>query len=188
MNVQVLGISVDHIPCLQAWAESLGGINYPLLSDFWPHGEVARRYGVLREEGKSERAIFIIDAEGIIRYIDIHDIDEQPDNEVLFNEIAKVLPDFPLHEFILKPTGEALPTEGVVIYCTPWCPDCRKARLWLKENAVEYTEMDVTKNMDAAEQVKRWAGGNRVTPTLMINGEVLVGWDEKIVRRLVSGK
>ena len=89
MNVQVLGISVDHVPCLQAWAESLTGINYPLLSDFWPHGEVARRYGVLRQEGYSERAIFIIDAEGIIRYIDIHDIDDQPDNNVLFSEVAK---------------------------------------------------------------------------------------------------
>ena len=84
MNVQVLGISVDHVPCLVAWAKSLGDINYPLLSDFWPHGEVAKKYGVfIEEEGKSERAIFIIDKEGIIRYIDIHDIDEQPDNDVL---------------------------------------------------------------------------------------------------------
>ena len=48
LNAQVLGISVDHVPCLTAWAESLGGIHYPLLSDFWPHGSVAERYGVLR--------------------------------------------------------------------------------------------------------------------------------------------
>ncbi|HBX68522.1 MAG TPA: hypothetical protein DEH25_03835, partial [Chloroflexi bacterium] len=40
LNAQVLGISVDHVPCLQAWAESLGGISYPLMSDFWPHGAV----------------------------------------------------------------------------------------------------------------------------------------------------
>jgi alkyl hydroperoxide reductase subunit AhpC len=77
LNVQVLGISVDHVPCLKAWAESLGGINYPLLSDFWPHGQVSDLYGVLRKEGYSERAIFIIDRDGIIRYIDIHAIDER---------------------------------------------------------------------------------------------------------------
>ena len=70
----------------------MGGINYPLLSDFWPHGAVAKKYGVLRKEGKSERAIFIIDKEGIIRYIDIHDIDEQPDNEVLLDELKKIIP------------------------------------------------------------------------------------------------
>jgi len=82
LNAQVLGVSVDHVPCLQAWAESLGGISYPLSSDFWPHGSVARKYGVLiEEEGKSERAIFVLDKMGIIRYIDIHDIDHQPDNE-----------------------------------------------------------------------------------------------------------
>jgi len=75
LNAQVLGISIDHVPCIQAWADSLGGIHYPLLSDFWPHGAVAKKYGVLRVEGYAERAIFIIDKIGIIRYIDIHDID-----------------------------------------------------------------------------------------------------------------
>jgi len=48
---------------------------------------------VLREEGKSERAIFIIDKEGIVQYVDIHDIDEQPENEVLFQEIRRIQPD-----------------------------------------------------------------------------------------------
>ena len=57
----------------------------PLLSDFWPHGEVAQRYGVLRKEGYSERALFIVDKEGIIRYIDIHNIDDQPENQELFD-------------------------------------------------------------------------------------------------------
>src|SRR5512146_3209126 len=88
LNAQVLGISVDHVPCLTAWAESLGGIHYPLLSDFWPHGSVAERYGVLRSaDGFTERAIFVLDKEGTIRYIDIHAIDDRPDNE----EVRKVL-------------------------------------------------------------------------------------------------
>src|SRR5579884_4107842 len=90
-NAQVLGISVDNVPCLVAWSNSLGGITYPLLSDFWPHGEVARRYGVLLENlGIAQRALFIVDKEGRIAYIDVHKIDEQPDPEALF-EVLKTL-------------------------------------------------------------------------------------------------
>ena len=84
-NTQVLGISIDSPPCNKAFADSLGIENVPLLSDFWPHGEVAQRYGVLRKEGYSERALFIVDKEGIIRYIDIHNIDDQPENQELFD-------------------------------------------------------------------------------------------------------
>ena len=93
LDAQVLGLSVDHIPCLVAWAESLGGINYPLLSDFWPHGAVAQTYGVLRSEGKSERAIFVLDKRGVIRYIDIHDIDDQPSNVELRSVLRQVDPE-----------------------------------------------------------------------------------------------
>jgi peroxiredoxin len=64
--------------------------NVPLLSDFWPHGGVARRYGVLRKEGYTERAIFIVDKKGIIRYIDIHDFDAQPDNQELFDVLKEL--------------------------------------------------------------------------------------------------
>ena len=91
LNAQVLGISVDHVPCLKAWAESLGGISFPLLSDFCPLGAVARKYGVKRKEGFSERAIFVLDRYGIIRYIDIHDIDDRPKNRVLFAELRNVI-------------------------------------------------------------------------------------------------
>lgn len=96
-NTQVLGISVDSIPSHKAWAKSIGGISYPLLSDFYPHGAVSKAFGVLRDEpgqpayGASERALFIIDKEGVIRFIDVHPITEQPDNEELF-EILRKLP------------------------------------------------------------------------------------------------
>lgn len=85
VDTQVLGISVDSTATNAAWAKSLNVENVPLLSDFWPHGQVAQSYGVLREQGFTERAIFVVDKEGVIRYIDIHDIDEQPDNEVLLD-------------------------------------------------------------------------------------------------------
>lgn len=81
-DAQVVGISIDHRFANAAWANSMGGLTYPLLSDFWPHGEVSRKYGVFKEDGgHCERAIFVIDKNGIVRYIDVHDIAEQPDIE-----------------------------------------------------------------------------------------------------------
>ena len=169
----------------------MGGITYPLLSDFWPHGEVAQRYGVLRDEGDAERAIFIIDRRRIIRYIDIHDIDEQPDNEVLFAELAKVDPGILYKTRVQKAEEEEeeLPQGGVVLYCTRWCPACSKARKWFDQQGIEYVEVNVATNLKAAEQVKEWAGGNRVTPTLDIHGTIMVGWDEaEAAKLLLEGK
>ena len=83
LNTQVLGISVDSVPAHKAWAEQLGGIDYPLLADFHPHGEVARKYGILRPEGYAERAAFVIDTKGIVRYIEIHEIGKLPDQAKL---------------------------------------------------------------------------------------------------------
>lgn len=93
LNTQVLGISVDSVPSHEAWEKSVGGITYPLLSDFYPHGAVSEKYGVLRAEGMSERALFIIDKDGIIRFIDVHPIGEQPENEELF-EVLRSLHSF----------------------------------------------------------------------------------------------
>lgn len=89
-NVQVLAISVDSVPSHKSWAYAMGGIDFPLLADFWPHGAIAERYGVLTEAGHTERALFIVDKEGIIRFIDHHDINEEPDPEDLF-KILKTL-------------------------------------------------------------------------------------------------
>jgi len=79
LSAQVLGISVDSSAAHRAWADALGGIDYPMLADFFPHGEVARKYGVLRPEGFSERATMIIDMTGRVRYIDIHEMGQVPD-------------------------------------------------------------------------------------------------------------
>jgi alkyl hydroperoxide reductase subunit AhpC len=83
-DTQVVGISVDSVPSNTAWATSLGGLSYPILSDFYPHGEVAQKYGVLKDAGMSERALFIVDKEGKLVFVDVHDISKQPDNEDLF--------------------------------------------------------------------------------------------------------
>ncbi|MEA2172628.1 MAG: hypothetical protein QOD00_220 [Blastocatellia bacterium] len=90
-DAQVLGISVDSVPCNTAWAKSLGGLTYDLLSDFEPKGEVAKKYGAYRDkDGISERALFIVDKDGKLAYVDIHDISDQPDNEDLFDVLRKL--------------------------------------------------------------------------------------------------
>jgi glutaredoxin len=178
LNAQVLGISVDHVPCLEAWAESLDGIYYPLLSDFWPHGAVAEKYGVFRDEGYTERAIFIIDKEGIIRYVDIHDIDDQPDNEELFEALREIDPEAAAME---PPKEEAveLPSGGVVMYCSKWCSDCIEARAWLKDRGHEYIEIDVWTMPGAADQVREWAEGKLITPTFDIDGKIILDFDKE---------
>ncbi len=178
LNTQVLGISVDHVPCLQAWASHLGGISYPLLSDFWPHGEVSRCYGVLRGEGFSERAIFVIDREGILRYIDVHDIALQPDNEELRAVIRRIDPEAAARFSELQPAEEApLPRGGIVMYCTPWCEDCKQARAWLGQHGLAYTEVDISRSRRAAAQVRAWGGGSQTTPTFDIDGTIIVDFD-----------
>jgi peroxiredoxin len=90
-DAQVLGVSVDNLPSELAWANSLGGITYPLLSDFWPHGAVAKQYGVLMEDrGIAQRALVVLDRQGRVAYIDIHKIDEDPDPEVLFEVLRRL--------------------------------------------------------------------------------------------------
>ena len=86
----ILGITVDSVPTLFAWTQQMGGVWFAVLSDFWPHGEVSGKYGVLRSNGTSERALFVVDKLGIVRYIDVHDVNERPNLEVLVQELEKL--------------------------------------------------------------------------------------------------
>jgi peroxiredoxin (alkyl hydroperoxide reductase subunit C) len=89
-EAMLVGVTTDNVPSLFAWTENMGGVWFPVVSDFWPHGKVADTYGVLRSDGTTERALFIVDKQGVIRYIDVHDINEMPSLEVLRDELAKV--------------------------------------------------------------------------------------------------
>ena len=68
----------------------MGQLWFPVLSDFWPHGALAQKLGILRSDGTTERAIFIIDKNGIIRYIDVHDINRRPPLEDIVRELQKL--------------------------------------------------------------------------------------------------
>lgn len=86
----LLGITVDNLPTLFSWTNQMGRLWFPVLSDFWPHGAVANQFGVLRSDGTAERALFVIDKKGTIRYIDVHDINRRPSLEVLMGELEKL--------------------------------------------------------------------------------------------------
>lgn len=86
LNVIPLGISVDSVPCKKAWAESLNLKKLKILSDFWPHGDIAKIYGIFRDkDGFSERANILIDENGKIIFIKIYPISELPDLNEIFN-------------------------------------------------------------------------------------------------------
>ena len=79
-DAHVLGISVDAGPSKIEWAKSIGGLSFDLLSDFHPHGAVARAYGVAREDGISERAVFVVDKRGQVAFSQVYDIPTLPNN------------------------------------------------------------------------------------------------------------
>ena len=89
-DATLIGITVDNIPTLFAWTRQMGKLWFHVLSDFWPHGAVADRYGVLRSDGMSERALFVIDKKGIIRYINVHNINKKPLLLPLVIELGKL--------------------------------------------------------------------------------------------------
>ncbi len=89
-DTEVIGISTDSHYALAAWAKQYH-LTFPLLSDFHPQAAVAQRYGVQHALGMAERALFVIDKEGKIRWIHVHrPTNEVPDNEELFEVLKKL--------------------------------------------------------------------------------------------------
>jgi peroxiredoxin len=79
-NCVPVGISVDSIPCKREWAKILKIKNTPLLCDFWPHGAIAQKYGLFRDEnGFSERANVIVDEKQRIIFVKIYPVHSVPD-------------------------------------------------------------------------------------------------------------
>jgi peroxiredoxin len=89
MGADIVGISEDNVHSIDAWAQQIG-IGFPLLSDFSPKGVVATQYGVLRDDGTAERALFIVSADGTIRYSYVSPIRENPGADRLFDALEKM--------------------------------------------------------------------------------------------------
>ncbi len=89
LDAEVVSISMDSAFALGAWAKSMN-TTFPLLSDFYPQGQIVDLYGIRHQAGMSERALFAIDKEGVIRYIEIQDSPgNMPDNENLFEALRR---------------------------------------------------------------------------------------------------
>jgi peroxiredoxin len=90
LNTVAVGLSVDTVPSKKAWAQSLGIKNTRLLSDFWPHGKVAKAYGVFRPEaGTSKRASVIIDERQKITFFRIYKLGQLPDIQEIISILRK---------------------------------------------------------------------------------------------------
>ncbi|HVN97898.1 MAG TPA: redoxin domain-containing protein [Syntrophorhabdaceae bacterium] len=89
LNTVALGLSVDTVPSKNAWAKELGIHNTRLLSDFWPHGKIAKAYGIFREaNGFSERANLILDEKQRVVFVKVYPIRELPDIAEILKALA----------------------------------------------------------------------------------------------------
>jgi peroxiredoxin len=86
-----VGLSVDAVPTKKAWADAMKLKNLRLLSDFWPHGAVAKAYGLFREPGgTSERANVLVDEKGKVAWVKIYNIPQLPDINEVISAIKKM--------------------------------------------------------------------------------------------------
>jgi peroxiredoxin len=95
LGAQVVGVSVDSIPSHVAWQEkAIGKLDYPLASDFYPHGDTAKKYEIFREgdpiPGINERAVFIVDKQGKIAFSQVYELSAVPDTDEIMAVLKKL--------------------------------------------------------------------------------------------------
>ncbi|MGB8885823.1 MAG: redoxin domain-containing protein [Candidatus Korobacteraceae bacterium] len=94
-DAEVVGISVDSIPSHTAWQKKeIGILGFPLASDFYPHGSVAKKFGILREgdpiPGIAERALFVVNKDGKLAFAKVYPIGQVPSNDEVFEALRKL--------------------------------------------------------------------------------------------------
>ena len=90
-DVQVLAVSVDSVFTLKAWSDQQG-YDFPLLSDFWPHGKVAQDYGVFHDKaGMANRGTFLVDTDGVVRFAELNQPGE-PRDQTIWKQALAALP------------------------------------------------------------------------------------------------
>jgi alkyl hydroperoxide reductase subunit AhpC len=88
-GVQILGLSCDPVPAIKSWAQSMGGIGYPLLSDFYPHGKASQALGIFNAEGGFPlRSVVLIDPQGVVRAVHSYPAGVLPVPDEVLGEIA----------------------------------------------------------------------------------------------------
>jgi glutaredoxin 3 len=127
--------------------------------------------------------------------VDVHDIEQQPDNEELFHVLAELSPKTVAPQPSTPSSSKTLSSEvvaplapqaRVVLYCTPWCPTCTRARAYLKERNIPFVEIDISRDRAAAQRVRGWANGFETTPTFDIEGTIIVSFDRAKMDKVLS--
>ena len=173
-HTQVLGVSVDSKFCHAGWAQSLGGISFPLLADFHPKGEVAKAYGLwLQEAGITDRATVIIDASGVVR----HASSVSPSGSRDIEELAALCEELDQeHGQGLEPIAAAPGLEpGAELYVKSLCGFSRWT-LQARDNLHLQDALPVRNvNEDAAAMDKlRQLTGKEQAPCLVLDGKPLL--------------
>jgi peroxiredoxin (alkyl hydroperoxide reductase subunit C) len=76
---------------LKGWAEKLGGVPFPLLSDYWPHGAVGKAYDLFNEErGMNKRAAFVLDSQGVVRFAKLYEPGTIPEAKDMLEQVRKL--------------------------------------------------------------------------------------------------
>jgi peroxiredoxin (alkyl hydroperoxide reductase subunit C) len=89
LGAEAIGVGTSSVDSCVAWAQQIG-VSFPIGGDFWPHGQVALQYGVLRAEGVSDRAVFLIDREGRIRFKEIYPFNQVPPIEPVMTALRQL--------------------------------------------------------------------------------------------------
>lgn len=91
LNTVPVGLSVDAVPAKKAWSDNMGLKQLKILSDFWPHGGVAKAYGLFREHGgTSERANVIVDEKGKAAWVKVYEISQLPPIDEVIDALKKL--------------------------------------------------------------------------------------------------
>ena len=184
-HTQVLGVSVDSVYSHANWGRDLGGVSFPLLSDFEPKGAVARSYGVyLEKAGITDRATVIIDSAGIVRYAESVGPGGQRDIQALVAACEDIDRQHPVRQ-AASPSRPGLPADAV-LYVKDGCGFSRAVLLGRDNLHLQgrLPVKNITHDQDAAEALQQIAGSKQV-PCLVV-GKRPLAESAEIIKYLVS--
>lgn len=172
-HTQVLGVSVDSVYSHADWAKELGGISFPLLSDFHPKGAVAAAYGLyLEDRGITDRATVIVDAGGTVRYVE----SVTPSGERDIGALAGIC------EEIDRKYGQSLPPipeppglQDAVLYVRSNCGASRAALIARANLHLEkcLPVRNVSEESEALDGLREASGGEQA-PCLVVAGRPIL--------------
>lgn len=184
-HTQVMGVSVDSVYCHANWAQSMGGVSFPLLSDFHPKGAMAASYGCYLEDGGiTDRATIVIDSTGVVR----HASSVTPAGQRNIEELAALcetldkkhgggLQDFP------KPGGLE---PAAILYVKSHCGASRAVMLARQNLHLDdrIPLRNVTEDSKARDELMKVAGREQA-PCLVVGGKPMHE-SKEVIRHLVT--